>query len=87
MSDAGDKVSADIKKPIQDKIDELKKIKDGEDTELIKKTTEELSKVLQTIGEAMQKMLKVSKRTHLIKPNNQKAKAGGQKRSGFEEKK
>ena len=55
LSDAGDKVSADIKKPVQDKIDELKKVKDGEDTGLIKKTTEELSKVLQTIGEAMQK--------------------------------
>ena len=55
LSDAGDKISADIKKPVQDKIDELKKIKDGEDVELIKKATEELSKVLQTIGEAMQK--------------------------------
>ena len=55
MSDAGDKVSSDIKKPIQDKVDELKKIKDSEDIELIKKTTEELSKILQTIGEAMQK--------------------------------
>ncbi|MEK9161509.1 MAG: molecular chaperone DnaK, partial [Patescibacteria group bacterium] len=55
LSDAGDKVSSDIKKPIQDKVDELKKIKDSEDIELIKKTTEELSKILQTIGEAMQK--------------------------------
>ena len=55
LSDAGDKVSSDIKKPIQDKVDELKKIKDSEDIDLIKKTTEELSKILQTIGEAMQK--------------------------------
>jgi len=55
LSDAGDKVSAEIKKPVQDKIEELKKVKDGDDTETIKKTTEELSKVLQTIGEAMRK--------------------------------
>src|SRR3989338_623281 len=55
LSDAGDKVSAEVKKPVQDKIDELKKVKDGSDTEIIKKTTEELSKTLQSIGEAMRK--------------------------------
>ena len=55
MSDAGDKVSAEVKKDIQDKIEELKKIKDGSDTETVKKTTEELSKKLQAIGEAMYK--------------------------------
>src|SRR3989344_2642058 len=55
LSDAGDKVPAEVKKPVQDKIDELKKVKDGNDAEIIKKTTEELSKVLQTIGEAMRK--------------------------------
>jgi len=55
LSDAGDKISAEVKKPVQDKIDELKKVKDGSDTEIIKKTTEELSKTLQSIGEAMRK--------------------------------
>ena len=44
LSDAGDKVSAEVKKDVQDKIEELKKIKDGSDTEAVKKTTEELSK-------------------------------------------
>ena len=55
LSDAGDKVSADVKKGVQDKVEELKKIKDGSDTEIIKKTTEDLSKKLQSIGEAMYK--------------------------------
>lgn len=55
LSDAGEKVSADIKKGVQDKVEELKKIKDSDDAESIKKTTEELSKKLQTIGEAMHK--------------------------------
>ena len=55
LSDAGDKVSADVKKSAQDKIEELKKVKDGSDTETIKKATEELSKSLQSIGEAMYK--------------------------------
>ena len=55
LSDAGDKVSAEAKKSVQDKVDELKKVKDGSDIEIIKKTTEELSKKLQSIGEAMYK--------------------------------
>ena len=55
LSDAGDKISADIKKSVQDKIEELKKIKDGGDIETIKKITDELSKKLQAIGEAMYK--------------------------------
>lgn len=55
LSDAGDKVSVEVKKGVQDKVEELKKVKDGSDTEIIKKTTEELSKKLQTIGEAMYK--------------------------------
>lgn len=55
LSDAGDKVSADIKKSVQDKIEELKKIKDSNDIETIKKTVDELSQKLQSIGEAMHK--------------------------------
>lgn len=55
LSDAGDKVSAEVKKGVQDKVDELKKVKDGDDIEAIKKTTKELSKKLQSIGEAMHK--------------------------------
>ena len=55
LSDAGDKVSAEVKKGVSDKVEELKKVKDGSDIEIIKKTTEELSKSLQSIGDAMQK--------------------------------
>ncbi|MBU2575565.1 molecular chaperone DnaK [Patescibacteria group bacterium] len=55
MTDAGDKIGDEIKKPIQEKIDALKTIKDGEDIEAIKKATEELSKEMQKIGEAMNK--------------------------------
>lgn len=55
VRDAGDKVSAEIKKNVEDKITALKAVKDGQDTEAIKKASDELSKVLQTIGEAMYK--------------------------------
>lgn len=58
LADAGDKISAELKKEVQDKIDALKKANPpagGGDIETIKKTSEELSKKLQSIGEAMYK--------------------------------
>ena len=50
LRDNGDKLSADDKTNLQAKIDELKKIKDGTDLEAIKKATDELSQLAQTIG-------------------------------------
>lgn len=55
LKDAEGKISDDIKTSVQSKIDELKKVKDGGDTETTKKATEELSKEMQKIGEAMAK--------------------------------
>ncbi|MFA6322645.1 MAG: molecular chaperone DnaK [Candidatus Buchananbacteria bacterium] len=53
MRDAGDKISADLKKEIEGKLDELKKVKDTDNLESIKKNTEELSQTAQKIGQAM----------------------------------
>jgi molecular chaperone DnaK len=53
LKDAGDKVSEDVKKPINEKIEALKKVKDGTDTEAIKKATSELSTEIQKIGQHM----------------------------------
>ena len=55
LKDAEGKISEDIKNGVQNKIDELKKVKDGVDTQAIKTVTEELSKEMQKIGEAMTK--------------------------------
>lgn len=55
LRDAGDKVAADIKKNVEDKITALKAVKDGQDTAAIKTASEELSRALQAIGEAMYK--------------------------------
>lgn len=52
---AGDKAPADIKKNVEEKIEALKKIKDGNDISEIKKASEDLSKTLQQIGELMYK--------------------------------
>lgn len=55
LRDAGDKAPADIKKNVEEKIDALKKIKDGNDISEIKKASEDLSKTLQQMGELMYK--------------------------------
>ena len=50
LKDAGDKVTADEKKPIEEKIEALKKAKEGDSADAIKQATEELSKAIQAIG-------------------------------------
>ncbi|MFA5135181.1 MAG: molecular chaperone DnaK [Patescibacteria group bacterium] len=53
LKDAGDKVKADVKKEIEDKIKAVKDVKDKDDISAIKKATEELSAAMQKIGQAM----------------------------------
>lgn len=53
LKDAGDKVSAEIKKLVEEKITELKKVKDANDIEAIKKAIQELGEAIQKIGQAM----------------------------------
>lgn len=53
VKDAGDKIGEDIKSGVNQKIDELKKIKEGEDAEAIKSATEQLSQEIQKIGQVM----------------------------------
>lgn len=55
LKDAGDKVSADVKKNIEDKISSLKEVKDKDDIEAMKARTAELSAELQKIGETLYK--------------------------------
>lgn len=52
LREAGDnvKISNGDKKDIEDKIEALKKVKEGDDIEAIKKATEELSQAIQKIG-------------------------------------
>jgi len=55
LRDAGDKVPADIKKDIEEKIEALKKIKDTDDITAIKNSSAALSTSLQKIGEILYK--------------------------------
>jgi len=66
LKEAGDKVPADAKKEIEEKIGALKKIKGGDDLAAIKSATEELSRAVQKIGESLYK-----------RQSEQKAEGGG----------
>jgi molecular chaperone DnaK len=55
LREAGDKLSGEEKKPVEEKIEALKKIKDSDNIEEIKKTSDELSQAAQKIGEKLYK--------------------------------
>ncbi len=55
LKDAGDKVPADLRKSIEDKIADVKAAKDGTDGARLKATTEALSSELSKIGEIISK--------------------------------
>lgn len=68
MKDAGDKITADEKKPVEEAITELNKVKNGDDLDAIKKATETLSQAAQKIGE---KLYKASAEAEAAKANPQ----------------
>jgi molecular chaperone DnaK len=53
LRDSGDKIKPEDKKSIEEKVEALKKIKESDDAEAIKKASEELSLEAQKIGAAM----------------------------------
>jgi molecular chaperone DnaK len=55
LKDAGDKVSADTKKKIEEAVEALKKVKDTDKVDEIKQKTQELSQVVQQIGAELYK--------------------------------
>jgi molecular chaperone DnaK len=55
LKDAEGKITDEIKKVVEEKVTELKKLKEGDDLSAIKNATENLSKEIQKIGEYMQK--------------------------------
>ncbi len=50
LKEAGDKVKAEDKKEVEEKLEALKKLKDGNEVEELKKAIDELSQVIQKIG-------------------------------------
>jgi len=55
LKEYGDKVDADTKKKIEEKLEEVKKALTSDDSDAIKKTSDELGEVSMKLGEAMYK--------------------------------
>ncbi len=77
LKDAGAKVSDAIKKQVEEKIANLKKVKDQDDEEAIKKAMEDLSQSLQEIGKQMYQQ----------SPNGADGKSADNKNEGGEDQK
>ncbi|MBI2449982.1 MAG: molecular chaperone DnaK [Candidatus Nealsonbacteria bacterium] len=73
LREAGDKVSADVKKEITEKVEALKKVKDGDNIEEIKQKTSELSQAIQKVGAELYKAAQQEK-----KPEEKKGPEEGQ---------
>lgn len=55
LREAGDKVTSEEKKPVEEAIVELNKVKNGDDLEAIKRASQNLSEAAQKIGEKLYK--------------------------------
>ena len=53
LKDLGDKIPADVKQPVQEKIDQLKKQVEANDTEAMKATMQQLEELLMKIGQSV----------------------------------
>jgi len=87
LKDAGDKVKAEDKKPVEEKISELKKVKDGNDPETIKKAVQELGDAIQKIGAQMYQQKAPGPEPEEEKKEEKKKKKKGPIEGEFEEEK
>ena len=78
LKDLGDKVSAEDKSKIEAKLEELKKVKDGEDLEAIKKATEELNQEFYAVSSKIYQAQGGEAGAQGFDPNNMGANAGAQ---------
>lgn len=89
LSEAGDKITEEDKAPVEEKLEALKKVKDGDDLEAIKKAADELTDVAQKVGA---KMYQAAQEAEKGAEGSQEAKEGDEakaeaKDAEFEEKK
>ena len=86
VKDAGDKVSADTKKKIEESVEALKKVKDGDNIEEIKQRTSELSQIIQQIGAELYGSTGSPQDKQQPKPEEKNPPAGGPEEGEYKEK-
>lgn len=89
LKDAGDKATAEEKKEIEEKIEALKKVKDGDDHEAIKKAADELTNAAQKVATKMYQSSTSSDSSNKTDsaPNQEPPKQDGPVDAEFKEKK
>ncbi|NLK93965.1 MAG: molecular chaperone DnaK [Clostridiales bacterium] len=78
LGELGDKVSADDKAKVEAKLEEVKKVKDGDDLEAIKKAVEELTQEFYAISSKIYQQAGGAPGAEGFDPNNMGANAGAQ---------
>lgn len=86
LREYGEKVAADIKKEVEDKIAELRKVAAGDDLQLIKAATDTLSVALQKIGSAMSQSQEAPKETEAATAEEKPTEETGEKGENEEKK-
>ena len=84
LRDAGDKVPADIKRGVEEKIEAVKKVKDGNDEAALKQSLDALQQEIQKIGSEMYKQEKATEKEVTEEPEI-KDKGDGSIKGEFEE--
>ncbi len=79
LKEAGDKISADSKKEVEEKVTALKKVKDSDNIEDIKNKTSELSQAIQKIGAEMYKKTEPEQGKEQEKPKEEPEKKPDEK--------
>ncbi|MCD5384762.1 MAG: molecular chaperone DnaK [Candidatus Pacebacteria bacterium] len=78
IKEGGDKISGDLRKDVEVKIEELKKVKDGDNVDEIKEKTTSLSSVMQKIGTEMYKKEEEAKKDEKSTENENRDKDAGE---------
>jgi len=85
LREYGDKVKAEDKKEIEEKIEALKKIKDKDNVEEIKKASEELSQAIQKVGTELYKAQQEAQKKEEEHPDVEPPEEGEKKDEDIEE--
>jgi len=76
LREAGAKLSADIKKGVEEKIETVKKVKDGNDENALRKALDDLQQEIQKIGAEMYKQEKATEKEVTEEPEIKEKKDG-----------
>ncbi len=82
LGELGDKVSEDVKKEVTEKLEELKKVKDGDDLEAIKKANDAVMQAAQKVGEQMYKAQADAAKASSAEDKEAQQQAGEQQQEG-----